>query len=582
VRPSRGVLVDLCIVLLFCLLALAIRWPLVDAIPRYTDETGEVATALAIAFDGARPLVHNDAYRGPFWAYLLGTVLAITGPQPGLPRLFALALGALTVGVTYLFGRALAGRGAGAIAALLMATAFGHVVLGSHVAWSNNSTPLWTTLAALCLWLGAGRGGSGAGAGSMIGRGMGRGRGGTVEIDDSTIGRTVAPGPTPGATPGPTPGAKAARLHIAKPTKGADAWLALSGVLWGLALQSHPSVVALLPGAAVWFLAAPARRQRLRTPGPWIAMGLFVLTLSPMTVYNLQTDLSAVAEATKPSQPVLRDHSASAIAANAAGLLGQLGRAAGAGALREAGDPTPNAVVVLTDALRPAATWLYVVALVGALAWTGIRGPRLPACLAGSALVALTLTNRSSTNFYDLRYLAMLLPSAYAAVGAIAAPSITPPGATLARRAAAATVVAALIGYPLFTIPAYYARERAAGRANHAMIAAADQIAARAGAGTVLVDKAMRDIDLGGGGDPARAFDELLTLRRVRHLLADIDKIRWYVVHDAAPRLWIVAADATAAQLEAELGGRATFSPFEDYPHVEGDEWVVVTREARR
>lgn len=495
-NAPRGILVDLALVLLLCLGALAVRWPMVHTIPRYTDETGEVATALAIAFDGARPLVHNDAYRGPFWAYMLGGVLALTGPAPGVPRLFTLALGVLTVGATYFFARALAGRAAGLVAGLLMATAFGPVVLGSHVAWSNHSTPLWTTLAALALWLGAG----------------------------SSAGRR------------------------------ADAWLILSGLLWGLALQTHPSVIALLPGALLWFVAAPYRRQRLRTPGPWIAAAVFVLALAPMIVYNVQNGLASVAEATKPSQPIVREIGPVVWLTNGVALAGQLGRAAGAGPSPEPSDARPIAVTAATDALRPVATWAYAFALLGALAWTGWRGPRLPACLAGSAVLILPLINDSYTNFYDSRYLAMLLPLAYAAVGAIAGPWLAAADRRPAARIGGAAVLGALVLYPLVALAGFYIHEIYAGRTNYRLIAAADLIAAEdAGGGrTVLVDKGMRPLKLGGGGDPTRAFDELLTLRRVDHQLADIDKIRWFMLNDTAASIWIVAAGATAGQLVAE------------------------------
>lgn len=534
-NAPRGILVDLALALLLCLGALAVRWPMVHTIPRYTDETGEVATALAIAFEGARPLVHNDAYRGPFWAYLLGGVFALTGPAPGVPRLFTLALGVLTVGATYALARALAGRAAGLVAGLLMATAFGPVVLGSHVAWSNHSTPLWTTLAALTLWLGAGSAvntNPDAPSPSRWGRGLGGG--------GRPARQTQAVDPSD-----PTP---------AIPPRRADAWLILSGLLWGLALQTHPSVIALLPGALLWFVAASDRRRRLRTPGPWIAASVFVLVLSPMIVYNVQNSLASVAEATKPSQPIVRELGPAVWLTNGVALAGQLGRAAGAGPLLEPGDPVPNAVTAASDALRPVTTWAYVLALFGALAWTGWRGPQLPAFLAGSTVLILPLINRSYTNFYDSRYLAMLLPQAYAAVGAIAGPWLAAADRRAAPRFAVAAILAALILYPLVALWGFYAREYAAGRTNHAMIAAADLVAAAdtGGGRTVLVDKAMRPLKLGGGGDPTRAFDELLTLRQVDHQLADIDKIRWFVQNDTAASIWIVAADATAAQLVAE------------------------------
>jgi len=502
VNRWHGRAIDAAIAALLCAVAIAIRLPAVHDIPRYTDETGEVQVALAIAFEGARPLVHNDAYRGPLWAYLLAGTLAAFGPRPELPRLFALAMGALAVGATFALGRVASGRAAGIVAALCMATAVGPVALGSHIAWSNHATPLWTTLAAVALCLG---------------------------------GRDPAAG------------------------RGADRWLALSGPLWGFALHTHPSVVALLPGAVIWFLATADRRRRLRTPAPWLAMGLFVATLSPLVAYNVRHDLASIDEAVKPSQPVARDHSPAALAANAAGLLAQLGRAAGAGVPAEPGDPVPGPLVKWTDGLRPAATIAYALVIVAALAWSARHGPRLAAALAVPALLILPLVNRSSANFYDTRYVFMLLPLGYVALGAAAAPALADRrGSRRARgtRVAAVILTAAVTLYPLATTGAYYARETAAGRTNAPFHAVADLLAAEASAPGhhVLVDKAMRPIKLGGGGDPTRAFDQLLALRGVPHTVSDLDEMRWYLTNSLDTTYWMILATETAQQLEAEFG----------------------------
>jgi hypothetical protein len=253
-------------------------------------------------------------------------------------------------------------------------------------------------------------------------------------------------------------------------------------------------------------------------------------------------------------------------------MLGQLGRMSGAGALWEAGDPVPNAVVAATDTLRPGLTWFYAAVLLTALALSAWRGPRYLAVLAGSALLLFPAVNRSYLNFYDTRYLGYLLPLAYAAVGVQAAPGLA---AGRRGRVALALGLGVLIAYPLLSLSAYYQREAAAGRTNAPLIAAADHVAAhaRAPGHHVLVDKALRPIKMGGGGDPTAAFDQLLTLRRVPHELADAAKMRWFLGADPGLSLWLLAAEDTAAALGAEFPLRT---------RARGEGWRLVVRQGAR
>jgi 4-amino-4-deoxy-L-arabinose transferase-like glycosyltransferase len=503
------VLVELAIALAFSALALALRWPYLQDIPRLTDETGEVATALAIVHDGARPLVHNDAYRGPAWAYLMAGALALAGPGRETPRLVAALLAALTAGATYLLARALADRRAGAVAALLVTTAFGPVVLLGHVAWSNHATPLWVTLAAVATWLG---------------RGAGRAAG---------LSRVAA------------------------------------GILWAIALQSHPAALAPLLGAAGWWLSAPERRAGLRRSGPWLALGAFLLVMSPLAVYNVRHPLASVAEAGASGQPLSFTLNPLELAPRALALAGQLGRSAGAGPLAEPGDPRPDALVGLTDDLRPVATLAYALLLLGGLARAAWRGPRLVAWLAGATLVLLPLLNRNYTSFYDQRYVGLLLPLGAVAVGCWATDLWQRAGRP--GRWALAIALAALVVYPLTSVAAYYDREITAGRTNAPYLAVADRLAADAALGErhVFVDRGLRDIDLGGGGDPMRAFVHLLALDGVPVDGIEVDELRWFLENDRSSRLWIIAGPA---MVEALAG------PYRLRTWEQGAGWVVLER----
>lgn len=490
---------DLLLALALSAIALLVRWPYLQDVPALTDETAEVATALAIVQDGARPLVHNDAYRGPAWAYLQAGAFAITGLQPWLPRVVAALLSALTVGATYLLARALTDRRAGLVAALLITTAFGPVALHAHVAWSNHATPLWVTLAALLTWLG-----------------QGPGRPGLVA-------------------------------------------LVAAGALWGVALQSHPSALAPLLGAVGWWLAAAERRARLRSAGPWLALAACLLVMSPVILYNIAQPGASVREAGASGQPLALTLDPGTLALRLVGLVGQLGRTAAAGPLQEAGDPTPNGLSSVTDLARPAATTLYALVLLAGMAWAGWRGPRFLAWLAGATLILLPVLNRNYTSFHDQRYIGLLLPLAAAALGAWFTQRWLHAERRPRQRWGLVISLGILITFPLLSVTAYYQREAAAGRSNAVLLATVQRLAEASHSGHqhVFVDKALRDIDLGGGGDPARAFVQQLTLSRVPNDLSDAEEMRWYLAEDEASRFWLVASAATGEQLGREFGLRA-------------------------
>src|SRR5262245_8149117 len=74
-------------------LALLLRWPLLQEVPRYTDELQEILWSLDIARGQGLPLTAVDSYYGPLWSYLLAALFAILGPSPFLPRIVAAVLG---------------------------------------------------------------------------------------------------------------------------------------------------------------------------------------------------------------------------------------------------------------------------------------------------------------------------------------------------------------------------------------------------------------------------------------------------------------------------------------------------------
>ncbi|MFN0073285.1 MAG: phospholipid carrier-dependent glycosyltransferase [Chloroflexota bacterium] len=148
-------------VLCLGLLALgaALRWPQLWNIPVFTDEWDEIAVSLDIIRIGARPLTNADPYYGALTSYLMAGFFLVSGVSMEAPRAFALLMGVLQIGPAYYLTLEL-GRAAGqderrarltaVLSGLLLCSSSAHIVLNSHLAWANSTTPLFTTLA---MWL---------------------------------------------------------------------------------------------------------------------------------------------------------------------------------------------------------------------------------------------------------------------------------------------------------------------------------------------------------------------------------------------------------------------------------------------
>ncbi|HEX3246177.1 MAG TPA: glycosyltransferase family 39 protein, partial [Chloroflexota bacterium] len=217
--------------------ALALRWPYLTLIPRFTDETLEVLHSAAIARGEIHPLTNYDSYYGALFSYLLAFPMWLFGTDPLLPRWIVMALGVLTVVPTFLLGRAIANPTVGVVAALLVATGSAHIAVNSHIAWSNCITPLFTTV---CFWLLA-------------------------------YWQRSASGPA----------------------------LAGAGLTFGLALQTHPGVAAFAPAIAMFVLWRYPGAGVSRWMA--IALGAFALGYGNMIVYNVTTDFDSIRSAQRIS-----------------------------------------------------------------------------------------------------------------------------------------------------------------------------------------------------------------------------------------------------------------------------------------
>lgn len=470
-------------------LALVARLPGLQTIPQFTDEINENRFALQIARGEHFPLTALDPYFGPLHAYLLAALFKLFGPQIALPRLLVMALGAATVAATYLLGRELAGRAAGALAAAFLATSPQHILINSHVAWQNSTLPLYSTL---CLWACA--------------RAIG----------------AVSP-----------PGARATAA-FARP-------LGLAGFCFGLTLLVHPGAIVLVPAIGLALLIAVRRRRAwslLRAPTPYLALLAALAAYSPILVYNLTHNLIGLRRVLDDRDYVYETSpSWASYRANLIELALQL--------LRMIGAPTqlperPSGYLTSPGIILAAALCL------AGLVVLARRGHWLPALvlLGTVAIMPRYLKAYVVPGVYHMalaRYVAFLLPvlavaaavATLAAVGAVArattrlrvpgrrpaAPRLRP--VTLALSAA---LIAALLTAPLLALRAFYAEAARLDPANRTFATLLAELRAQRGddaATPVLIDRYLDRIAFDQGINAGDAIAYLLDLQGIPYRAVD-------------------------------------------------------------
>ena len=484
---------------------LALRLPYLLLLPHLTDESVEVRHAYDIAFQGARPLTHADAYYGPLWPYLLAVLMRVVGPSLELPRLFSLAFGVATLGLTFALGARLARPGrelaTATLAAFLLTVNFTHALVLSRVAWANSSSPFWGTATALALL--------------------------------------------------------AARQ---RPDRLAR-W-AVAGTLAGLTLHTHPSLLLLLLALGLW-LVLPRPRGLLTTRGPWLAVGMAILAYSPMLVYNLLAGFATFSEAGASTNASTGFQSLFGWPGRAVEMVTQLGRSLWGGwrlvvhdgAVTNV-DPAP-----LVSGLLGAAAIVAVVQLTRRRDGTKASeasdaARRLPAFVLAMAAIGLPLVNRSWSGLLEARYLGYLLPFACVALAdgllGLGWASISPHGRGRPglRRAVSSAFIALLVIAPIWSLRTYQGQALAVELDNRRLIRMAD-IAVSAErtdpALPVLVDRDLKDVAWAAGGNPRRAVEYVLLMRGSLFEVDASDKINYYLANHTLSLLFL--AGPTAANL---------------------------------
>lgn len=485
-RPTRAV--DLLVAFALILSAAAIRLPYLLRYPHFTDETVEGQWAFDIWHGVRWPLTGSDAYYGPLHSYIVAAALWLFGPHLLLPRFVVLAIGALTIGVTYLLGRELHSRAAGIVAAALLATAPQHIIVNSHVAWANATTPFY---AAVCCW--------------GFARFLHRERGG---------------------------------------------YLLLSGVFFGLTLHTHPGTIILLPALVAAFAYAVARRRSwglLRRPWPYLATALALVAYSPVLIYNVGHGFAGLVRVqTRRSYAYEIHPSWGSYRHNLANIGLEIVRTianptqlpqrrweylsdphlmivaalciAGLIILTRRREPLPLFALFSTLLIMPRFNHAY-----------GVEGDRF------------ILTGR---------YIGFLLPLLMVAIAVTAVTLATIVWNTVthrwrnALRTALLSLIVALVLYPLLPLARYYQREVRRDPDNASFLATVRLVgAARAARTPVFIDEELDRINLHDGASASEVLDYLLTLNRVAHAVVEVRSTLHELIANQAP------ADAASAPL---------------------------------
>ncbi|MCC7371819.1 MAG: glycosyltransferase family 39 protein [Chloroflexi bacterium] len=450
------------------LLAVGIRAPHLGTIPAIGDDAG----MLAHAFERSQAGLWTGSVASSVGAaheLLLALALAVFGPSPYVPRLVTAMQAALTIPLVYVLTRELCRplgrrrieeaflmpRLAGLVAAGLLATSSAHIVVTSHVARPESFTPL---LVIALLY--------------------------TVE--------------------------RALNTRNGR-------WLLASGTLFGLALQTSPLVMAILPGLVLagWW------RGRALMLSHWAAvamigfLGAYAGTITGWLRHGTVNGLGGLGGLAAwmageryhgPSGEMYLDSVGTALVSLWRMLAGQL-------------TSRPPAENVLSDPLA----WPFVLlAVLGALV-LALRGRPLLPLVAVSCLVVLPYIATDADPLLSGRY---LMPVAVVGMVAIAvavgalAPIVTGRGSL--PRLALGMVLGGLVLAPLGGLRSYYEEKSAERQTSAGLLLIPNAIfAERRYDEVVLLDERLAHVSLGAGGNTLEALQYLLAASGVPTQIAN-------------------------------------------------------------
>jgi len=447
-------------------------------------------------------------YFGPVHHYLLAFCLWLFGPSIALPRALVCVIGALTVVLTYLVGREIGGWRLGLLSGLVLATLPQHIVVNSHVAWANSTTPFYATL---CFY--------------------------TVlrAVRALREGRNTAAIAAQNGTSG---------THAPPRLAAALRWLCLCGFCVGLMLQTHIGTIVLAPALAGTLLFALWRGRSwrlLRSPWLYLTPLAAIVAYSPVLIDNAMNGLAGFKRAQGRDYAFVADPTTDTYTHNLRNLLFALARMIS--------NPFRTPERALHYLTSPYMLIVVGLALLG-LALLTRRGQPLPTLATICTALAMPYFNHAygvEGDRYLLtgRYIAFLLPLLLIAVaaGALALAAI---GARAAERGLAAIsarraapggpsnaplhvprfalallptlLIVLLVCYPLIPLRRYYTHESQQDPDNATFLETVRFVKSVSSPDTpVLIGPLFRKIDLKDGADALDILDILLTLDGVPH-----------------------------------------------------------------
>lgn len=410
--------------------AAAARFPYLTSAPRFRDETFNVLVALRIYRGERLPFTDHEPYISSLFNFIVAAGMLVIGPTIYTARIVVTSCGILTVGATYLLGRDVGGPTVGLIAGLFLLTNGIHIAPVGHVAFSGSITPLFTTVA---FWL----------------------------------------------------------FQRAYAYANGRALMLASFVL-GLALLTHPTIVAFLPGIAGWYLWH--NLKALRTRWPYVAALVFILAFSPMIIYNIMSNGEsiryAVYTATERGDYAMGKSTALTLGSYLERqeqfwlmLHGTLGGAV---------DKRRGIAGYLADPQLIAASVLAIVGMI----WAALRYRyTMPLWLTGSFSLLFPVFDANHYDVeYDGRYVLPLLPMLYTGMGLVAVDATRTMCRHLARQAfkltallGAALALLVLIVTPLLSLARYYEQSSRADPTNASLVSVVEKIKGARQAGQIVV-----------------------------------------------------------------------------------------------
>lgn len=490
---------DLAYSLLLFGFALAVRFPNFMTVPALTDEFKEVGWALKMIQENSLPLVAVDSYDGPLFAWVLSFLFRVFGQNLYLPRGFVLVVGALTVTATYFLGKQLSrgDRRVGALAAILLSLNAHHILFNSHVAWSNDTTPFFATLSI---------------------------------------------------------------LSYLRATRGSrPAWLIAAGAMYGLALQTHPSVLALAPAFVVDAVVSRSTRDQLRSRFGYLGFLAALIAYSPLLIYNLTTGFASIEPAASATYAFELHPSIARTLGALVPTIGAIGRVA-FGSMQN----PPGAAPWVDLTLVP-----FLTITITSLVWLEKRHERFVLIAVLVATVFLATFNRFRFLPDSARYFEFILPLLFSAWSALAiglwdqARELRTRKAIWLSRAGIGIVFALISAFSMAGLVQYYKQAQSDGRTNVAMLGMVEGVRPDL-EGAVLIEHKLNGLRTGRGGNVA---DDLLYL---------------FQLDRRATRLVSLGDQKSLSGLQSLMRRKPTgyLVAFPDAPQVLGDRFrlTVVTR----